>query len=146
MTTPAAYRKVERLPLRGVRRAALRPDAEVTPAQLPQRPNSRVLSESIPLFFIGRNKIRLWVAREAEGRCGGIFLFKRSALRFARSNSAPSGCATMVVRQPLELDIANRGNAFAERLDAVLRRIGRFIPEYPPPIPIRRKAFIGERP
>jgi hypothetical protein len=52
-------------------------------AKYPRRPDSGVLSESIPLFFIARNRAGLWVAREAEGHTGGIFLFKRSAVRFA---------------------------------------------------------------
>jgi hypothetical protein len=104
------------------------------------------LSESIPLFFIARNKVGLWVAREAEGRVGGVFLLKRSALRFAQARSAPRGCATMLLQEPFELDIENHGSAVASRLDAILRGIGKLIPKYPPPIPIRRKTFIGERP
>lgn len=157
MTTPATHLEVNRPPLRGVclivkgraqrlDRCEPQPDARGALTQFPRRPDSRVLSESIPLFFIGRNNAGLWVAREAEGRFGGIFLLKRSALRFAQNNSAPSGCATMVLKEPLELDVENRGNAMTARLDIVLRRIARFIPEYPPPIPVRRKAFIGERP
>lgn len=46
------------------------------PPGLPQRPGPALLSEAIPLFFIGRNKDGLWVAREADGRIGGIFLLK----------------------------------------------------------------------
>ena len=33
----------------------------------PRRPNGGVLSELIPLFFIGRNALGFWVAREATG-------------------------------------------------------------------------------
>src|SRR5262245_48976768 len=52
-----------------------------------------VVSASIPAFFIGRNKAGFWVAREARGRVGGIFLFKSSAVEFAREESAPLRCA-----------------------------------------------------
>jgi hypothetical protein len=90
-------------------------------AKFPRRPDSRVLSESIPLFFIGRNKNGLWVSREAEGRAGGIFLLKRSALRFAGKNSEPGGCATMFLDEPFELDVENRGSPLIAWLDAVMR-------------------------
>jgi hypothetical protein len=116
-----------------------------TIAEFPRRPDSGVLSETIPLFFIGRNGRGLWIAREAEGRSGGIFLFRRSALRFAEKNSASTGCATMVLAARVELDVENRGNPLAAWLDAALRRAAGLIPAYPPPIPITRNGFKGER-
>jgi hypothetical protein len=73
---------------------------------LPQRPDASVINEAIPLFYIGRNRNGLWVAREAEGRAGGIFLTRRAAARFAEESCEPSGCATMFVTAPLELDFA----------------------------------------
>jgi len=82
--------------------------AAVTPTAMPQRPDAGVINETIPLFYIGRNKAGRWVAREAQGRSGGIFLFRRSALRFAREESEPAGCAMMFVNAPLELDIATQ--------------------------------------
>jgi len=115
-------------------------------AQFPQRPNPRVVSESIPLFFIARNGIGLWIAREAEGRTGGIFLFQRSAARFARKNGGPTGCATMLLARRLELDVDNRGPVLTAWLEKLLRRLAGFIPDHPPPIPIRRKKFVGECP
>jgi hypothetical protein len=91
---------------------------EISP--LPPRPDATILSGSIPLFFIGRNRNGFWVAREAEGRSGGLFLLKRSAARFARTKSAPAGCATMFVTQPLELDIPNQGSRFVSPLAAAM--------------------------
>jgi hypothetical protein len=38
-----------------------------------RRPDLSVLSEAIPLFYIAQNKLGFWVAREAEGRGGGVF-------------------------------------------------------------------------
>ena len=75
-----------------------------TVTKYPRRPDTGVLSKSIPLFFIGRNRNGLWIAREAEGRTGGVFLLKRSALRFAQENSEPVGCATMFLAGPINLD------------------------------------------
>ena len=155
MTKHAAHLDADGLPLRGIclvvkneeptNRHRL-PCGEVpTDPQFPRRPSSSVLSESIPLFFIGRNKVGLWVAREAEGRTGGIFLFRESAMRFSGKHSLPAGCATMFLSERFELDVENRGNPLVARLDAVLRRAAALIPDYPPPMPIRRTIFRGER-
>ena len=96
------------------------------------------------MFFIGRNEHGLWVVREAEGRTGGVFLLKWSALRFAKQNSAPAGCAIMFLVESFELDIENQGRRFVTWLEAIRRGWRRLIPEYPPPIPIGRKTFKGE--
>jgi hypothetical protein len=101
-----------------------------TVLEFPKRPDSTVLNETIPLFYIGQNRKGRWVVREAGGRSGGLFLFRRSAVRFAREESEASGCALMFINKPLELDIENRGSDFAEPLteaiDAVKRRAPRF--------------------
>lgn len=89
-------------------------------SELPQRPDDTVLSDSIPLFFIGRNQVGFWVAREAEGRSGGLFLLKRSAFRFTRKKSETTGCATMLLTETFELDIENQGSLFVVPLAAVI--------------------------
>ncbi len=114
----------------GARRAA---------ARLPGRPDATVLNETIPLFFIGRNKNGLWVAREAGGQTGGIFLFRESALRFAGQYSLPGGCATMFLSENFELDVDNCGNPLVALLYAALAVVARFIPPHPLEIPIWRK-------
>lgn len=96
-------------------------------ARVPRRPITTLLSEAIPLFFIGRNKNGLWVAREENGRIGGIFLLKRSALRFAHDSTPPLGCATMEVPEGLELDIHNSGNPLIAWIAATVRRLYRHI-------------------
>jgi hypothetical protein len=90
-------------------------------AHLPPRPGVTVLSDSIPLFYIGRNHEGFWVVREAEGRIGGLFLLRCSALRFARQKSLPAGCATMFVTEPLELDLPNQGSRVAEPIASAMR-------------------------
>ena len=72
--------------------------------------NPDVVSSAIPAFFIGRNSAGLWVAREANGRVGGLFLFKSSAVDFANRQSAPARCALVLPTETFELDIENRGN------------------------------------
>jgi hypothetical protein len=152
MTRQAIHSEADRPLLRGIclvvkgnRPGFDRHQAPAAVAKFPRRPDTGVLSESIPLFFIGRNSRGLWIVREAEGRTGGIFLFKQSALRFAKKNSAPIGCATISLAERFELDVDNQGNRFVAWLDAALRRAARIIPAYPPPIPIGRRIFKGER-
>jgi hypothetical protein len=98
------------------------------------RPGPEVVNASIPVFFIGRNRHGLWVARDAEGRHGGIFWRQQSALDFAHRSARPTGCAAVFPQVPFELDIENAGNRFAARLgslfgkitQAVKRRLGDF--------------------
>jgi hypothetical protein len=98
------------------------------PAEEPARVGTRffpldpgILSEAIPAFFIGRNKEGFWVARDAKGQIGGIFLLESSALSFARSNSRPAGCATIHPSERFELDLDNKGNPLVEQLGLLTR-------------------------
>jgi hypothetical protein len=122
----------------------LRQRAHRTVANFPCRPDASVLSKSIPLFFIGRNRNGLWVVREADGRTGGVFLLKQSALHFAQRKSAPVGCATIFLAAPIDLDIENLGSPLVRWIDAALSRMNEFIPAYPPDIPIREKHRKGD--
>ena len=84
-------------------------ESRSTVASFPRRPDARFINEAIPLFYIGQNKKGRWVVREADGRSGGLFLFKQWAVRFARRQSEPSGCAIMFLAEPIELDIDSQG-------------------------------------
>jgi hypothetical protein len=86
-----------------------RPRRAHTVANLPRRPDASIINESIPLFYIGQNKKGRWVVREADGRSGGLFLFKPWAVSFARRQSEPSGCAIMFLAESIELDIDSQG-------------------------------------
>jgi hypothetical protein len=85
----------------------------------PLDPN--VVSSSIPAFFIGRNMDGLWVAREASGGIGGLFVLKCSAVAFARAHGGPVGCAIILPSERFELDLENEGNPFASYLVLLLR-------------------------
>jgi hypothetical protein len=80
-----------------------------------------IVSADIPAFFIGRNKEGFWVARDVNGRLGGIFLCESSAVSFARKHSEPAGCATIFPSGTIELDLDNRGNPLARRLGPLMR-------------------------
>ena len=84
-----------------------------------------IVNEAIPAFFIGRNKEGFWVARDVNGKIGGIFLLENSALSFARRNSRPAGCATIFPSERFELDLENSGNPLVGYLGSVRRLAGR---------------------
>ena len=79
-----------------------------------------IVNDAIPAFFIGRNKEGFWVARDAKGRIGGIFLLENSALSFARRNSWPAGCATIFPSERFELDLENNGNPLVAHLGPLI--------------------------
>ena len=85
-----------------------------------------IVNEAIPAFFIGRNREGFWVARDAKGRLGGIFLLENSALSFARRNSRPAGCATIFPSERFELDLENKGNPLAAQLGSLIHFAMRF--------------------
>jgi hypothetical protein len=86
-----------------------------------QRLDPGIVSDTIPAFFIGRNKEGFWVARDVNGKTGGIFLFENSALAFAKRNSQPLACVTIFPSERFELDLENRGNPLVAALVALLR-------------------------
>jgi hypothetical protein len=111
---------------------AIKPEGEL-PRTLPAEESTRlttsfqpldtsIVSEAIPVFFIGRNREGFWVARDVKGRIGGIFLFESSALSFARRKSRRTGCATIYQSETFELDLKNGGNPFIAHL-GTLRRV-----------------------
>jgi hypothetical protein len=94
----------------------------------PSRSELNFLNETIPLFYIGRNRDGFWVARDADGRSGGVFFFKASAVRFARIKTAPAGCALMFSNAPFELDRDNEGSQIVEVLTAAIAVARRRVP------------------
>jgi hypothetical protein len=80
-----------------------------------------IVDASIPAFFVGRNRDGFWVARDARGENGGIFLFRSSAIAFARRVSGSSGCATVFPSERFELEAKNQGNPLIGFLKPLLR-------------------------
>src|SRR5262249_20921477 len=73
-------------------------------SQALRRPDARILNEAIPLFAIGRNRAGLWIARDCDSSTGRAFIFKGSAIRFAKRMKAPGAYALMFVKDGLELE------------------------------------------
>jgi len=89
----------------------------------PLDPN--IISDSIPAFFIGRNRDGLWVVRDSKARIGGLFMLRSSALVFAHEQGGAAGCATIFPSDRIELDLKNEGNLLAIYLAPFLRpRLG----------------------
>lgn len=107
----------------GERPAVLSADQPATVTAPFRRLDPDIVNETIPAFFIGRNKEGFWVARDVNGRIGGIFLLENSALSFARSNSGAAGCATIYLSERFELDLENEGNPLVVQLASVIRLV-----------------------
>jgi hypothetical protein len=84
-----------------------------------------ILNASIPAFYIGRDSEGFWLARDAGGANGGIFLLKSSALAFARRTSRPTGFATIFPSERFELDVENQGNPLVPYLRPLRRLVTR---------------------
>jgi hypothetical protein len=96
--------------------------------KFPRRPDPSILSDSIPLFYVGRNLRGFWVAREGKGCCGGLFLLRRSAIRFANRNCQSAGCAMMFLNERFELDLENQGSRLVALLMAAAEFASRCTP------------------
>jgi hypothetical protein len=67
-------------------------------------------SRHSPLFFIGRNGRGNWVVRDQSGRCGGLFVDRAEALRFALFENGRRPQAVVMVPGILELDVDHSPN------------------------------------
>lgn len=106
---------------------AARRQADAKPAAALRPLDPDVISAAIPAFFIGRNRAGLWVARAANGRIGGLFLFKSSAVDFANRQSGLAGCALVFPTESFELDVENRGNPLISLADGARQLLARAV-------------------
>jgi hypothetical protein len=118
--TAAAGRKLSSGPLASDAPAKF--EHAVTPFQ---RPGPDVVSEAIAVVFIGRNRDGFWVARDADGKFGGLFWRKDAALRFAKTNAGSAGCAALFPQTRFELDLENGGNPLVTYLGTARRLLTR---------------------
>jgi len=68
-------------------------------------PSSRSCSPSL-LFLIGRDRRGNWVVQEQQGLCGGLFVSRVEALRFARRENGNRPTAMVMVPGVFELDLS----------------------------------------
>lgn len=74
-------------------------------------PPSRRLSSPSRLFHIGRDSHGNWVAQDQQGLCGGLFVNRADALKFAMFENGNCPQAVIMVPGILELDMSNRPHA-----------------------------------
>ncbi|OAF10940.1 hypothetical protein [Bradyrhizobium neotropicale] len=116
--------------LQEVRRRSEQAASRVAAAAALKPLDPDIVSAALPAFFIGRNSAGLWVAREANGRVGGLFLFKSSAVDFANRQSAPAKCALVFPAEIFELDIENQGNPLVALGARLLVEMKRRLPHF----------------
>ncbi len=59
-------------------------------------------------FLIGRNSRGNWVVQDQEGICGGLFVDRKAALRFAREENRYRPHTVVVTSNNLELDMTGK--------------------------------------
>jgi hypothetical protein len=72
-----------------------------------------------PLFLVGQDSHGNWVARDQSGLCGGLFVGRDEALKFARAENGNRPQAVLVVDDVLELDMSVTPRASRRLLGAV---------------------------
>jgi hypothetical protein len=65
----------------------------------------------LPLFLIGKNSRGNWVVQDQEGLCGGLFVDRAEALKFAMFESGNRPQAVIMVPGMLELDMSRKPRA-----------------------------------
>jgi hypothetical protein len=71
-----------------------------------------------PLFLVGKDSHGNWVARDQSGRCGGLFVGRDEALKFARAENGNRLQAIVMVEDVLELDMSTTPRASRSLLGA----------------------------
>jgi hypothetical protein len=78
-------------------------------------PPSPEPSSRIPLFMIGKNSRGNWVVQDNQGSCGGLFVNRAEALKFAMFENGNRPQAVVMVPGVLELDMSRNAGP-ADRL------------------------------
>jgi hypothetical protein len=60
------------------------------------------------LFHIGRDSHGNWVAQDKQGLCGGLFVDRAQALKFARFENGNCAEAVIMVPGVIELDLSSK--------------------------------------
>jgi hypothetical protein len=88
----------------------------------------KMQTETFPLFLIGKNSRGHWVAQKQHGQCGGLFVSRAAALKFALFENGNRPEAVITVPGALELDMGRPAlTVVRSTLDAGGRRPARTI-------------------
>ena len=71
-------------------------------------PPSPEPSSRIPLFLIGKDSRGNWVVQDNQGSCGGLFVNRAEALKFAMFENGNRPQAVIMVPGIFELDMSRK--------------------------------------
>jgi hypothetical protein len=101
------------LPATGRRRS--KPTRRRVMGQLePPSPTSRQRSH---IFFIGKDSRGNWIVQDQQHLCGGLFVDRAEALRFAMFENGHQPQAVVMVPGVFELDLTGKASAVHQRVD-----------------------------
>jgi hypothetical protein len=82
----------------------------------PEPPSTRPAVLRRRLFQIGRDSLGHWVAQDRQGLCGGLFVDRAQALKFAKSENGNCADAVIIVPGIIELDMSNKSQMHSKHI------------------------------
>ena len=76
------------------------------------------------LFLLGQNRQGNWVVQDQRGLCGGIFVNRTEALRFAMFENGNRPQGVLMIPGVFELDMNRGGRAKPQRQPQATGRLG----------------------
>jgi hypothetical protein len=83
----------------------------------PFKPPSSTSRSRSPLFQIGRDSHGNWVVQDQRGLCGGLFVNRAEALKFALFENGNRPQAVIMIPDVLELNMTGKASPVAQRPD-----------------------------
>ena len=78
-----------------------------------QHRDTEPIGQDAPLFLVGRNSRGNWVAQDRSGLCGGLFVGRAAAVKFALSENGNQPEAVIMVPGTLELALGDNAGLAA---------------------------------
>ena len=79
-------------------------------------------TEPSRLFRVGRNSHGHWVVQNHHGLCGGLFIDRTEALKFAMFENGNHAEAVIMVPEILELDMSRKPQGQTVHTNTAMRR------------------------
>jgi hypothetical protein len=93
------------------------------------------------LFFIGKDRRGNWVVQDQQGLCGGLFIDRAEALRFAMFENGHRPQAVVMVPVVFELDLSDKPSVVEKPPVNTNAPRARWIPEGLLPFPPKPPAI-----
>jgi len=84
--------------------------SEAPECEPPERPSPSSRTRSTT-FLVGQNSRGIWVVQDARGLCGGLFVDRTEALKFALGENGNRRQLVIMVPGTLELDLTPRSES-----------------------------------